>query len=85
MVATFNAISSVVGGPRLRAPRVPRLNIPRVGKNTQPSIPGQRISAAGGGEQTIVIPISIGQRKIEEVVVSILNGQIRTRAPGLLA
>lgn len=46
---------------------------------------GERISSAGGsgGGTTVIIPVQIGDREITRLVLDILGGQVRLRAPSL--
>lgn len=46
---------------------------------------GERITPAGGigGGTTVVIPVQIGDREITRLVLDILGGQVRLRAPSL--
>lgn len=73
--------------------QAPFVNIPKVGGislGPAPVFSNDRVPTATPqptsglmANQTITIPVNIGNRKIETIILEVLNGQVRVREPGL--
>lgn len=87
-IERVESVLNAIPGVSVTLGRVGGIHIPRIsiapetrGQNLQPPIPGQHLNSSGPNQ--IVIPVMVGGRQLDTIVVDVLNRSVRKYQPGL--